>query len=189
RRARAAAAPKLAAAVRERLDELAMAGAAFEIELREREPGPAGADAVEFLIAPNPGVAAGPLRDTASGGELSRVMLALMGVAAGAPAAGGRTLVFDEVDAGIGGQTARAVGAALRDLAAGRQVVCITHLPQVASLAARHFSIAKDASTTPARTTVSQLSDEQVVDELARMLGEDGDGAARRHAEELLRVA
>ena len=191
RKARAAAAPKLAAAVRRRLDELAMKGAAFEIELREREPGPTGADAVDFLIAPNPGVPAGPLRETASGGELSRVMLALMGVAARAAGAGGRTLVFDEVDAGIGGQTAHAVGDALRELSAERQVICITHLPQVASLAARHFSIAKDASTTPARTTVTQLRDGEVVSELARMLGagDDGDGAARRHAEELLRAA
>jgi DNA repair protein RecN (Recombination protein N) len=192
RKARTAAAPKLADAVRRRLGDLAMDGAAFEIVLSDREPGPAGADAVEFLIAPNPGVPAGPLRDTASGGELSRVMLALMGVAAGSSGAGERTLVFDEVDAGIGGQTAHAVGEALRDLAAGRQVICITHLPQVASLAARHFSIAKDASTTPARTTVSELRGGEVVSELARMLGgaDDGsDGAARRHAEELLRVA
>jgi DNA repair protein RecN (Recombination protein N) len=190
-KARAAAAPKLAAAVRRRLDELAMKGAAFEIELHEREAGPTGADAAEFLIAPNPGVPAGPLRDTASGGELSRVMLALMGVTAGAAGARERTLVFDEVDAGIGGQTAHAVGDALRDLSAGRQVICITHLPQVASLAARHFSIAKDASTTPARTTVNELRDGDVVSELARMLGagDDNDGAARRHAEELLRAA
>ncbi len=190
-KARVAAAPKLAAAVRKRLGELAMKGAAFEIELREREAGPTGSDAVEFLIAPNPGVPAGPLRETASGGELSRVMLALMGVAAGASGPGARTLVFDEVDAGIGGQTAHAVGEALRDLSAGRQVICITHLPQVASLAARHFSIAKDASTTPARTTVNELREDEVVSELARMLGagDDGDGAARRHAEELLRAA
>ena len=88
-KSRAAAGPKLAAAVRRRLDELAMKGAAFEIELTEREPGPTGSDTVEFLIAPNPGVPAGPLRETASGGELSRVMLALMGVAA-AGAGGGR---------------------------------------------------------------------------------------------------
>jgi len=132
-----------------------------------------------------------PLRKIASGGELSRVMLALMGVASTSSAAAGQTLVFDEVDAGIGGQTARAVGDQLRELAAGRQVICITHLPQVASLAARHFSIAKDAATSPARTTVTQLEDADVVSELVRMLGADGDGdgAARRHAEELLRVA
>jgi len=167
-----------------------MPGALFEIELSDRDPGPAGADTVEFLIAPNPGVPAGPLRETASGGELSRVMLALMGVAA-AGAGGGATLVFDEVDAGIGGQTARAVGDQLRDLAVERQVICITHLPQVASLAARHFSISKDTTRTPAQTTVSELRDDDVVRELVRMLGADGagEGAARKHAEELLRAA
>ena len=188
--ARAAAAPKLAAAVRRRLDELAMKGAAFAVELTEREPGATGSDVVEFLIAPNPGVPAGPLRETASGGELSRVMLALMGVAA-AGAGGPGTLVFDEVDAGIGGQTARAVGDQLRELAAERQVICITHLPQVASLAARHFSISKDTARTPAQTTVTELRDDDVVSELVRMMGADGDAheAARRHAEELLRAA
>ena len=188
RKARAAAAPKLSAAVRTRLAELAMKGASFEIEIALGKPGPSGADAVEFLIAPNPGVPAGPLRETASGGELSRIMLALMGVAASTSRA---TLVFDEVDAGIGGQTARAVGDQLRDLASGRQVLCITHLPQIASLATRHFSLAKDASVNPARTTVAQLADDEVVSELVRMLGADGagDGAARRHAEELLRAA
>ena len=190
RKARAAAGPKLARAVRARLDELAMKGAAFEVSLAEREPGATGADVVEFLIAPNPGVPAGPLRETASGGELSRVMLALMGVAAAGAGRGG-TLVFDEVDAGIGGQTARAVGDQLRELAAERQLICITHLPQVASLAARHFSIAKDASRTPAQTTVRELLGDEVVRELVRMLGADdvADGAARRHAEELLRAA
>ena len=190
RNARAAAGPKLSAAVRRRLDELAMKGAAFDVALTEREPGATGSDVVEFLIAPNPGVPAGPLRETASGGELSRIMLALMGVAA-AGAGGAGTLVFDEVDAGIGGQTARAVGDQLRALAAERQVICITHLPQVASLAARHFSISKDATRTPAQTTVTELRDDEVVSELVRMLGADGDAdqAARRHAEELLRAA
>ena len=102
--------------MRERLAELAMEGASFEIALTEREPGPTGADAVEFLIAPNPGVPAAPLRDIASGGELSRVMLALLGTANDGSDA---TLVFDEVDAGIGGQTARAVGEQLRALGDG----------------------------------------------------------------------
>ena len=195
RGARVAAAPKLARAVRARLDELAMKGASFEIELASREPGPTGADSVEFQIAANPGVPAAPLRDVASGGELSRIMLALMSASAAAPSAGEATLVFDEVDAGIGGQTARAVGDQLRELAAGGQVVCITHLPQVASLAARHFSIAKDASATPARATVAQLRDDELVSELVRMLGADEDAdapatqAARRHAQELLRAA
>ena len=149
--------------------------------------GPSGGDEVEFLIAPNPGVPAGPLRETASGGELSRVMLALMGVAA---EAGPATLVFDEVDAGIGGQTARAVGEQLRDLARSRQVICITHLPQIASLADRHFTIVKDVAQSTARTTVTQLERGELVGELVRMLGADGgDAAARRHARELLKAA
>jgi DNA repair protein RecN (Recombination protein N) len=173
--------------VRERLAELAMDGASFEIALSEREPGSTGGDAVEFLIAPNPGVPAAPLREVASGGELSRVMLALMGVASDDSLA---TLVFDEVDAGIGGHTAKAVGAQLRSLAVGRQILCITHLPQIASLAARHFSIEKDTSARTARTTVRALAEREVVAELVRMLGADADDvAARRHARELLRAA
>ena len=188
RAAREAAAADLAGAVVERLAALAMEGASFEARVSPREGyGPAGGDDVEFLIAPNPGVPAGALRETASGGELSRVMLALMGVAA---EAGPATLVFDEVDAGIGGQTARAVGEQLRDLAAGRQIICITHLPQIASLADRHFTIVKDTSADTARTTVTRLERAAVVGELVRMLGaEDGDAAARRHAKELLKAA
>jgi DNA repair protein RecN (Recombination protein N) len=147
-----------------------------------------GAERAEFTIAPNPGVPPSPLRDSASGGELSRVMLALMSVAAnGGPA----TLVFDEVDAGIGGHTARAVGERLRALGRGRQVLCITHLPQIAALADRHFRIEKagkaasgDALT---RTTVSELDSSQIIEELCRMLGADaGDPGARKHAEALL---
>ena len=187
RATRAKAAPRLAAAVRARLAELAMEAAAFEISLAPREPGPTGLDAAEFLIAPNPGVPPAPLRDIASGGELSRVMLALMGVANDGSSA---TLVFDEVDAGIGGHTARAVGEQLRALATGRQVVCITHLPQVASLADRHFSIAKDTTADPARTTVRELASAEVVAELVRMLGaDDADAGARKHARELLKAA
>ena len=185
--AREAAGPALAESVRERLASLAMEGATFEVALHEREPGATGADVVEFLIAANPGVPAGPLRDIASGGEVSRVMLALMGVA---NESGGATLVFDEVDAGIGGVTARAVGEQLRALGEGRQVICITHLPQVASLAARHFSIAKDVDAEPARTTVTELVPDAIVGELVRMLGADAeDKAARRHAVELLKAA
>jgi DNA repair protein RecN (Recombination protein N) len=188
RAAREHTAPRLAAAVRERLADLAMPGATFEIGLEEREPGPAGIDAVEFQLATNPGVPAGPVRDIASGGEASRVMLALLSVANDQRAE--TTLVFDEIDAGIGGQTARAVGEQLRALASGRQVLCITHLPQIASLADRHFSIAKDTSTDPARTTVAELAARDVVGELVRMLGADEDDvAARRHAKELLKAA
>jgi DNA repair protein RecN (Recombination protein N) len=114
-------------------------------------------------------------------------MLALLAVA---NEASGATLVFDEVDAGIGGQTARAVGEELRALAAGRQIVCITHLPQIASLAARHFAIEKDPSLEPARTTVRELTKGEIVGELVRMLGAEADDvAARRHAKELLKAA
>ena len=187
-KARAKAAPALAERVRDELAELAMEDASFEVTLREREELAAtGAEQAEFLIAPNPGVPAAPVRDTASGGELSRVMLALMSVAStGGPA----TLVFDEVDAGVGGQTARAVGDRLRALSDGRQVLCITHLPQIASLADRHFRIEKAAAGELARTTVERLEDELVLDELCRMLGADAkDAGARKHAEELLAAA
>lgn len=185
--ARVRAAKSLSKSVRARLADLAMESASFEISLERREPGPTGTDAVEFLIAPNPGVPAAPLRETASGGELSRVMLALLGAA---NATGSSILVFDEIDAGIGGHTARAVGEQLRDLASGRQVLCITHLPQVASLATRHFSISKSTDHDTALTTVTQLAEKHVVSELVRMLGASADDvAARRHAKELRKAA
>jgi DNA repair protein RecN (Recombination protein N) len=193
RATRQTAAPRLAEAVREQLAALAMPDAAFAVELSPREPGPSGGDAVEFEIAPNPGVAAAPVREIASGGELSRVMLALATVCdGGAVASTGSeaTLVFDEVDAGIGGQTARAVGERLRDLAAVRQVVCITHLPQIASLAARHFSVVKDTSADTTRASVHQLGEPEVLAELVRMLGApERDVSARRHARELRKAA
>ena len=186
--ARAAAAPELSERVLEELAQLAMDGAEFSVELQPRdELGPAGAERAEFMIAPNPGVPAMPLRETASGGETSRAMLALL-TAAGA--SGSTTLVFDEVDAGIGGQTARAVGERLRALAGDRQIVCITHLPQIASLARRHFRIEKSAEGDLARTSVEALAETDVVGELCRMLGADtSDAGARRHAEELLAAA
>ncbi len=189
---RRAAAPELADAVRERLAELAMPDAAFAVEVSPRDGGcgSLGADAVELTIAPNPGMPAGPLREIASGGELSRVMLALLSAAHRGEGTGGSLLVFDEIDAGIGGHTARAVGEHLRELAAGRQILCITHLPQVAALGARHFTIAKDASSSPARTSVTALGGDDVVGELVRMLGAaEDDTAASRHARQLLRAA
>jgi len=182
---RAKAAPALAARVEQELAELAMDGARFGVELQAREKIAAtGAERIDFLIAPNPGVPAAPLRDSASGGELSRVMLALMSIAAGG---GPRTLVFDEVDAGIGGHTARAVGEKLRSLGRGRQVVCITHLPQIAALADRHFRIEKASAEEVARATVSELRADEIVEELCRMLGADvADAGARTHAGALL---
>jgi DNA repair protein RecN (Recombination protein N) len=190
------AATALVESMREQLAALAMGDATFEIVLSATAPKANGGDAAEFVIAPNPGVAAAPLREIASGGELSRIMLALTSAtipSPSLPAAGegtGSTLVFDEVDAGIGGHTARAVGERLQSLAQGRQVLCITHLPQIASLAERHFSIAKDTSADTTVATVVQLAERDVVGELVRMLGaEEQDGAARRHARDLRRAA
>jgi DNA repair protein RecN (Recombination protein N) len=189
--ARARAAPRLAAAVAERLGALAMGEASFDVVLEPCEPGRTGAERAQFELAPNPGVAAAPLRDIASGGELSRVMLALLTASLPRGAGGGRaTLVFDEIDAGVGGHTARAVAEQLRTLAQSRQILAITHLPQVASVAARHFTIVKDTARATARTTVARLAPDDVVGELVRMLGADArDSGARRHAKELLRAA
>jgi DNA repair protein RecN (Recombination protein N) len=189
--ARRGAAPRLAERVREELAALAMENAAFEVVVEPRgeapDIGPTGAERVEFMLGPNPGVPAAPIRDAASGGELSRVMLALMTVAGTGES---RTLVFDEVDAGVGGQTARAVGERLRALGDTRQVLCITHLPQIAALASAHFRIEKSAEADTALTTVESLEGDGVVAELCRMLGaEASDKAARRHAKELLAAA
>jgi DNA repair protein RecN (Recombination protein N) len=192
---RAAAAPELSAAVRERLAALAMPEAHFEVRVLPRADGcgPRGADVVEFEIATNPGVPAGPVREIASGGELSRVMLALLSAAhdGGERSPGEQpVLVFDEIDAGVGGHTARAVGEHLRDLSGDRQIVCITHLPQIASLAERHFRIEKATAAGSAITEVSELTGDAIVSELVRMLGaSDGDRAASQHARSLLKAA
>jgi DNA repair protein RecN (Recombination protein N) len=186
---RAAAAGPLRERVAEELERLAMPGAELEVELEPHSDGfgPNGRETVELRISPNPGMAPAPLRDAASGGELSRVMLALSGLGAGA---GAGTLVFDEIDAGVGGKTARVVGERLRALGEGRQVLCITHLPQVASLASTHFRIEKDTSGERAAATVERLDGEGVVEEIRRMLGgESSDDAADRHARELLAAA
>jgi DNA repair protein RecN (Recombination protein N) len=136
----------------------------FFCELDEREPSASGADAVRFLVRPNPGLAPAPVAETASGGELSRIALAIAAVA------GGETLVFDELDAGIGGRTANAVGRALARLAERAQVVTITHLPQIASLAERHFRVEKVAGD-PTRTRIELLDDAAQREEIERMLG------------------
>jgi DNA repair protein RecN (Recombination protein N) len=166
-----------------------MSGATLEVRL-EPHPGGfggSGSERVEFLVATNPGLPVSPLRDSASGGELSRVMLALAGQGARGGAA---TLVFDEIDAGVGGNTARAVGERLRALGAERQVLCITHLPQVASMAERHFRIEKRVEGGSAMAEVSNVDGDELVDEIVRMLGADrGDETAGRHARELLEAA
>ncbi len=182
------AADGLAGRITGDLAELAMSGATFTIDLVPFPdgPGPSGAEAAEFMLAPNPGMAAQPVRDAASGGELSRVMLALAASAGGA-GDDGRTLVFDEIDAGIGGSTAGAVGDRLRRVSDRRQVLAITHLPQVAARASTHFSIVKEVDSGIATARVRPLAGDQVVDEIRRMMGAaPGDEAATRHAAELI---
>jgi DNA repair protein RecN (Recombination protein N) len=183
------AAVRLSQRVAQELPELAMEGARLEVSLDPHPEGfgAAGAETVEFMVATNPGMPISPLKDAASGGELSRIMLALTGL--GSEDAK-RTLVFDEVDAGIGGNTARTVGERLRRLGEAHQVVCITHLPQVASRAGTHFTIDKDASGDEAVATVEQVAGDELVAEIVRMLGaERGDSTASRHARELLKAA
>jgi len=187
-KARRAAVGSFESAVAEELEGLAMPGARLEVVLEPDADGhgPNGVETVELRLAPNPGIEPAPLRDAASGGELSRVMLALSGLGGAATA----TLVFDEIDAGVGGTTAKAVGERLRAIGGQSQVLCITHLPQVASLADTHFTIEKDVSGEPAAATVRRLDGEAVVEEIRRMLGgERSDEAATRHARELLAAA
>ncbi len=188
--ARAAVAPGLSAAITKRLAELAMPKALFGIAV-----GPIGEDGdgeVQFLLAANPGAPQNPLAKVASGGELARVMLALrLALLEGRELVDGDppdTLVFDEVDAGIGGQAASAVGLALAELAQGRQVMVVTHLPQVAAFADQQAVVAKDQQRSRTVTTVTVVDEDSRIRELARMLsGSPDSDTAREHARELLR--
>ncbi len=181
--ARAKAAKGFARAVEQELSDLGMDGARLVVELTDAPLGARGADRCELLLAANPGLDPAPLASTASGGELSRIALAIR-VAARAHG-GPETLVLDEVDAGVGGLTARAVGEKLKRLAEQAQVISITHLPQIASLADAHFRVEKLAGD-PTQTTVQLLQGDALTDELARMLGgDDDDQTVRRHAEAL----
>jgi DNA repair protein RecN (Recombination protein N) len=164
RDARAAAAPRFADAVAHELAGVGLGEGEFVAELREREPGQTGADDVAFLIRLNRGLPLAPVAETASGGELSRIALAIAAVG------GGETMVFDEIDAGIGGETAHRVAETLQRLAERAQVITITHLPQIASVAARHFRVEKVPGD-PTHTRIQQLDDAQRRDELQRMLG------------------
>ena len=190
-RGRAKAAKRLSESVQDGLRQLAMPRAEFSVAL-DRLPapeglpcGPGGREAPEFFFTANPGEAPRPLRKVASGGELSRAFLAVKNAAREAD--GGMVLVFDEVDAGIGGQAADRVGRTLAELAAHHQVLCITHLPQVAAFADTHFKVEKIASEGRTRTRISQVEGPDRVEEIARMAGgrEVGE-ATRRHARELL---
>ena len=161
---REASARRFGEAVADELASLGMGEGEFLVELRERELGPTGADEATFLIRPNAGLPFAPIADTASGGELSRVALALAAVA------GGETLVFDEIDAGIGGVTAHAVAATLQRLAERAQVLTITHLPQIATVADTHFRVEKVPGD-PTHTRIEELDDLLRREEIERMAG------------------
>ena len=161
---RNAAAPAFADAVAAELADVGMGEGEFVCELRERDPGATGADEAVFVVRPNAGLPFGPVAETASGGELSRIALAIAAVA------GGETLVFDEIDAGIGGETANAVGRVLQRLAERAQVITITHLPQIAALAERHFLVEKVPGD-PTHTRIEALGEADRKAELERMLG------------------
>lgn len=199
--ARQKAAPKLARAVRRHLDDLAMSGTSLEFTFgvvpragsaAQRdgvavELGPSGWDRVELLATTNPGEPPRPLGRIASGGELSRLQLALAAALLGSGKRLPQTVVFDEIDAGVGGAAAVAVGTKLRALAADDRILCVTHLATIAARAHRHFRVSKQVDGERTRVDVTRLEGNDRVDELARMLaGESGSPEARRHAEALL---
>jgi DNA repair protein RecN (Recombination protein N) len=178
------AANKLAARVRENLADLNLGKTVFRAELVPASPGPSGVERVEFMIQPNPGEPELAVRRYASGGELSRIMLAIR--LSQERVEPGATYVFDEVDAGIGGETATAVGAKLRELGGRNQVLTITHLPQIASEAGCHVVVAKEEVEGRTITRVERVEGDDRRRELARMLSGRVDEASLAHASELL---
>ena len=165
-------AKKLSKAVVRELEDLMFAKAGFEVVVDgEKTLGPTGLDAVEFLAALNPGEGAHPIQKSASGGELSRLMLAIKRAIAGVGPVG--THIFDEVDSGIGGPTASAVGRKLKEVSDCHQVICITHLPQIAGMADAHFFVSKKEEDGRTATAVERLANADRVEELARMLAGD----------------
>lgn len=187
-RAREAAATRLAEAVTEEIRGLSMPKAQFVVKLSEGAPGPTGMDAVEFQLAAHPGATPQPVASAASGGELSRVMLALEVVVA--QEYGATTLVFDEVDAGVGGRAAVEIGRRLARLARRHQVIVVTHLPQVAAYADQHLHVSKEVSDSSVTSAVEELTGKRRVEELARMLaGLEDTETGKAHAEELLATA
>lgn len=166
------ASKKLSGAVCELMNELGMAGGVFVIELQGQEtakPNAGGAERCEFLVSANPGQPPRPLRKVASGGELARISLAIEVAALGMDSV--PTMIFDEVDSGIGGAVAEVVGQKLRALGGARQVLCVTHLPQVAAQGHHHFQVSKAVNGSSTHSAVSILDDKARVEELARMLG------------------
>ncbi len=183
---RKAAAIKLKKATEALLPGLGMPDGKFAVAFRELDGvTEAGAEQITFTVQLNPGLDARPLAQVASGGELSRLMLALKVVLSGLDTI--PTLVFDEVDQGIGGEVAAQVGDALAEVAGGRQVLVITHLPQIAARAGHHLSIAKSSRGGIATSDIQMVSGDERVGEIARMFGDADDATSRRHAEELLK--
>jgi len=181
---RRAAATRLDAAMAAELAPLKMERAVFVTEITAGEPGPDGVDAVTFTVATNPGAPSGPLNRIASGGELSRFLLALKVCLTGDSP--GQTLIFDEIDRGVGGATADAVGRRLKALATGAQVLVVTHSPQVAAFGARHWRVEKRVSGEQTLSTVTALHPEDRVEEIARMLAGDTVTEAARAAARVL---
>lgn len=190
--ARKQAAKQLGARVEAELGSLAMEKTRIEIRITPAPWSECGADAIEFLIAPNVGEEPKPLDKIASGGELSRVALALKTCTSPAKPSKNapKTLVFDEVDAGVGGSAAEAVGRRLKRLAASSQVLCVTHLPQIAGFADHHYSVEKHAAKGRTYASIEELTPDQRTREIGRMLsGERVTPEALRHAEQLLKLA
>ena len=187
---RSAAARKLEKKVQEELAQLAMERAVFRVELSPDEWSGHGADAVSFLVSPNPGEEPRPLERVASGGEISRIALALKTCLAGPKTAEIRTLVFDEVDAGVGGSAAEGVGRRLKRLAGANQVLCVTHLPQIASFADHHYRVEKMESNGRAIVAVEELDEGARTREVGRMLsGQKLTPEALKNAERLLKLS
>lgn len=185
-KARAKAAKSLSAAVTAAIQELSMAGGRFEIALQASDPSAHGVEQVEFLVAGHAGTTPRSLAKVASGGELARISLAISVIASSATAT--PTLIFDEVDSGIGGGVAEVVGRLLKKLGHDRQVLCVTHLPQVASQAGQHFQVSK-GSLADGRTVsrIAPLGSAERIEEIARMLGGlEITATTRKHARELL---
>jgi DNA repair protein RecN (Recombination protein N) len=186
------AARRLEKPVEKELAALAMERTRFEVALASIDPASHGTDRVEFLVSPNPGEPVRPLEQVASGGELSRITLALktclVGAGSGPAPRAPRTLVFDEIDAGIGGRAADAVGRRLQRLARRYQVLCVTHLPQIAGFADHHYWVDKQVRAGRTVTTVTELGVDQRIEEMARMLsGAEVTEEAMRHARQWLR--
>ncbi|HEX8323624.1 MAG TPA: DNA repair protein RecN [Tepidisphaeraceae bacterium] len=182
------AAIELKPRIESQLGALGMDKATFSVDVRTADPGPSGADDIEFLVRTNPGLAEAPLRKIASGGEMSRIMLALKGVLA----AGDRVsvLVFDEIDANIGGRLGAVIGEKLRSLAEHQQVLCITHLPQIACYADRHLTVRKEQEKDKTITTVRVMNGDERIEEIAEMIGGHRiTETTRAQARELLETA